>query len=721
MDQSTPVAKRAGTRILAPGQNSWRIERAHRMRILVDGAEYFTALRRSLAQAQRTIFILGWDIDSRVRLVPEGANDGLPETFCEFLNAVVTRRRGLRAYILSWDFAMLFALEREWLPVYKLDWRTHRRLSFRLDAKHPVGASHHQKIVVIDDALAYVGGFDITQRRWDTSEHAEDCPGRRDPNGEPYGPFHDIQAMVDGDAARAVGELARERWHRATGRRARSVAIAPRNDPWPERYSADIEDVDVAISRTTPPYERQRGTYEIRQLHIDMIGAAQRYIYMENQYFSSSIIGAAIASRLREPDGPEAVVVAPRRESGWLEETTMGVLRARLHQRLRDADSAQRYRMYCPELPHASAGCLNVHSKLMVVDDDWLTVGSANLSNRSMGFDTECNLSLEAAGDERLRVAIAGIRNRLLAEHLGTDVERVRSEFARRNRLIDTIEALRGQGRTLAPAEPFVSEEIDALVPAEAVIDPERPVDPDELVAEFVPPEESRPAANRVVRTAVAFLALGALAAAWRWTPLRDWLDVGLLLSFADQWDARSPLTPLAVMAVYVVAGLLVMPVLVLIGVTGIAFGPLLGALYALAGALASAAVTYGIGRRLGRETVRRLAGARLNRISKQLARRGMLAIAIVRMLPLAPFTIVNVVAGASHIGLRDFLLGTVIGMLPGILATVVFVDRIVEALRNPSALTFITLALVIGLVVGAMVALRRRLAGIAGGEQRPA
>jgi uncharacterized membrane protein YdjX (TVP38/TMEM64 family) len=162
------------------------------------------------------------------------------------------------------------------------------------------------------------------------------------------------------------------------------------------------------------------------------------------------------------------------------------------------------------------------------------------------------------------------------------------------------------------------------------------------------------------------------------------------------------------------------MPVLVLIAVTGIVFGPVLGAAYALAGAIASAAVTYGIGRRLGRDTVRRLAGARLNRISKQLARRGILAIAVVRMLPIAPFTIVNVVAGASHIGLRDFLLGSVIGMLPGILATVVFVDRIVEALRTPSPGTLISLAVVAAVLVGVALLVRRRLAAL-GGTQRPA
>ena len=721
MDQATRDAGRTALRILAPGRNCWRIDRARRLRFLVDGAEYFTAVRRAIAQAQRTIFILGWDIDSRMRLVPEGANDGLPEGLCEFIDAIVARRRTLRAYILSWDFAMLFALEREWMPVYKLDWRTHRRLSFRLDAKHPVGASHHQKVVVIDDALAFVGGFDLTQRRWDTSEHAPNAPGRRDVNGAPYSPFHDIQAMVDGDVARALGQLARERWRRAVGRRARPLRAAPENAPWPEDYSVDIHDVDVAIARTEPPLDGEPGVYEIRRLHSDMIAAAQRYFYIENQYFSSSVIGNSIAERLSEPGGPEAVVVAPRRESGWLEETTMGVLRARLHRRLKAADAEGRYRMYCPHLPHLATSCLNVHSKLLAVDDDVLTIGSANLSNRSMGFDTECNLAIEAAGDVRLRDAIAGIRNRLLGEHLDIEPARVASEIDKRDSLIAAIQALRGEGRTLQPMDPAVTPDIDALVPPEAVIDPERPVDPDELVAQFVPREATRPAANRLVRIAALVLVLAALAAAWRWTPLREWLDLNLLVDIANRLDALSPFTPLAVILAYVIAGLVVMPVTVLIAVTGIVFGPVLGTLYAIAGALASAAVTHALGRRLGRNTVRRLAGARLNRISKRLARRGMLAVAVVRMLPIAPFTIVNVVAGASHIGLRDFLLGTLIGMLPGILATVVFVDRILEAMRNPGVSAFASLAVVVVILVAVAILLRRRLAGLAAAAQRPA
>ncbi|MBI4207549.1 MAG: VTT domain-containing protein [Betaproteobacteria bacterium] len=720
MDQLEQNTARAAPWVLAPGRNCWRIERAQRLRFLVDGAEYFTAVRKAIARAQRTIFILGWDIDSRMRLMPQGANDGLPEGLCDFINAVVAGRPNVRAYILSWDFAMLFALEREWLPVYKLDWRTHPRLSFRLDANHPVGASHHQKVVVIDDALAFVGGFDLTQRRWDTPEHACDAAARCDANGTPYPPFHDLQAMVDGNVARALGELARTRWHQAVGRPARSLDTAPRNDPWPIECPPDITDVDVAVARTEPAFNGRPGALEIRQLHFDMIAAARRHLYMENQYFSSSAIAHALAQRLREADGPEVVLVSPRWESGWLEETTMGVLRARLHHRLREADPVGRYRMYCPDLPRLTTGCLNLHSKLLVADDELLTIGSANLSNRSMGFDTECNLALEARGEERVRRAIAGLRNRLLGEHLGTEPGRVGAEIMRRSSLVKAIEALRGSGRTLQPIEPIVTADIDALVPDEALIDPERPVDPAKLVADFVPAEATRPAANRMARTAILVLVLAALAAAWRWTPLRDWLDVGLLVGMATMLE-EAPFTPLAVVAAYVVAGLMVMPVTVLIAVTGIVFGPIVGALYALAGAVMSAAVTYAVGRHLGRDTVRRLAGARLNRISQRLGQRGLIAIVVVRILPLAPFTIVNIVAGASHIGLRDFILGTVIGMTPGILATVVFVDRILEAVRNPGVGTFVSLAVVASLLVAVVVMLRRRLANLSGGHHRAA
>jgi phosphatidylserine/phosphatidylglycerophosphate/cardiolipin synthase-like enzyme/uncharacterized membrane protein YdjX (TVP38/TMEM64 family) len=708
MDRHPRTALAEG--LLVPGRNCWRMEPARRLAFLIDGAAYFSALRASIRQAKRSVFILGWDIDSRIRLVPDGANDGFPEELGAFLNEVVKRRPHLRMYVLSWDFAMVFAMDREWMPLYKLDWRTHRRLSFRLDDKHPTGASHHQKIVAIDDAVAFVGGLDLTHCRWDTPSHGCEHPGRCDPEGKPYRPYHDVQAIVDGAAAGALAELCRDRWQRATGRKPRPLDPAPANDPWPVDLAPDVTDVEVAIARTDPGYVTGQAVEEIRRLYVDAISAAKHSMYLENQYFSSSVVGAALEARLRSPDAPDIVVVSRQAEEGWLEERTMGVLRSRLHRQLEAADAGGHYRLYYPhvpglELPHV----LNVHSKVLIVDDELCSVGSANFSNRSMGFDTECNIAIEARGNELVRSAIAGLRNRLLAEHLGTDPESVAAEAVQhRGSLIKTIEALKRPGRALEPIDPRVPPEIDALVPASAVVDPERPVDPEQLVKEFVPRTERKPVAGRVTRVATALVMLAAIAAAWQWTPLREWIALESLVSAAREFQ-YSPIAPFVVIAAYLAAGLLVVPITVLIVATGIVFGPLVGGMYALTGALLSAALTYWIGAHLGRNAVRHLAGRRLNRITRRLAKKGIVAIALIRVLPIAPFSIVNAVIGASQIPLREFLLGTALGMTPGIAATVIFVDRVTAAVTDPGLGTFGIVVAFVALLVAAAVYVNRR------------
>jgi len=428
--------------LLAPGRNCWRIEHAERVAFLVDGEDYFAAVRDALSRAQRSFFIIGWDIDSRMELVSGGARDGLPEPLGDFLNALVAQRRGLRGYVLSWDFAMLYAAEREWLPVYKLDWRTHRRLSFRLDDRHPPGTSHHQKLVIVDDAVAFVSGFDLTRARWDTRTHASDDPRRVDHRGQTYPPFHDTGIVVGGACARALSELARERWRRATGRQPRRIAQATVDEVWPVTAPPDITSIGVAIARTEPAFDGHSAVSEIRQLYLDAIASARRQIFAENQYFTSRSIANAFAQRLREADAPDIAVLSPYIQCGWLENSTMGVLRARNHRALRKADRHGRYRLYSPILPWLDhdVTCLNVHSKLAIVDDDLVIIGSANLADRSLGIDTECNLALEAGGDPRARRAIARLRERLLAEHLDCSVDEVASAAAREGPLIRLIE-----------------------------------------------------------------------------------------------------------------------------------------------------------------------------------------------------------------------------------------------------------------------------------------
>ncbi|MEO8536855.1 MAG: phospholipase D-like domain-containing protein, partial [Betaproteobacteria bacterium] len=214
--------------------------------------------------------------------------------------------------------------------------------------------------------------------------------------------------VVVGDCTRALGDLARERWRRATGKTPRRSPPSAVDEVWPSGVASAAMDVDVAIARTEPAFAGREAVAEVRMLHEDAIAAARRFIYAENQYFTSHAIAEAFAARLGEARPPEIAVVSPYSQSGWLEITTMGVLRSRIHRKLRAADRDGKYRLYCPILgwQKATEGCLNVHSKVLIVDDTLLTVGSSNLADRSLSLDTECHLVIEAGGTPRRRTLI---------------------------------------------------------------------------------------------------------------------------------------------------------------------------------------------------------------------------------------------------------------------------------------------------------------------------
>ncbi len=430
--------------ILQEGHNCWRLAESGRAAFLIDGAAYFAAFAAAVARARRSVFILGWDIDSRIRLHRDGQQGDLPQRLGSFLDAVAARRKELHIHILDWDFAMLYALEREPLPSLKLGWQSHRRVHFRLDDQHPIGASHHQKIVVIDDRIAFVGGLDLAQGRWDTAEHAADDPRRRD-NGLCYPPFHDVQMLVDGETAAALGELARRRWQRVTGELPPPAGDA--GDPWPPEVTPDLHGVRIGIARTAPAFSLGGEIREVEKLYLDAIAAARTAIYIENQYLTSSVIGAALAARLREKQGPEVLLVLPRECSGWLEENTMGVLRARILRRLREADRYGRLLVCYPDTKGLGNHFIQVHSKLLVIDDRLVRIGSANLNNRSMGFDTECDLAIEADRPE-VQEAIARFRHRLLAEHLGCTPAVVAEAVARNDSLLQCGDAAERQHRS---------------------------------------------------------------------------------------------------------------------------------------------------------------------------------------------------------------------------------------------------------------------------------
>ncbi len=414
--------------------------------------------------------------------------------------------------------------------------------------------------------------------RWDTCRHEKDDPRRVNVLGKPYPPFHDVGIVVDGDCARALGELARERWRRATGHPPRRAPATPGSEAWPAGVEPALTDIDVAIARTEPAFNGYPAVGEIRQLHLDAIAGARRRIFAENQYFTSRLISDAFAQRLREDDAPEIAVISPFTQSGWLEISTMGVLRGRNHRLLRAADRHGRYRLYYPTLPWLDGkdDCLNIHSKVLVVDDELLMIGSANLADRSMGTDTECNLALEARGDPRVERAIAGFA-RSVARRASRPLA-VGSCRGHRpeHSLHQGIAALSHEGRRcLKVIEPELDPKLDALVPDQQVLDPERPIDPDTIVADLVPREEARSGARgRLTGVALVVVALTAAAVAWRYTPLQAWLEPARLIELGDVAARGSPGAAYAILA-FVGGGLVLFPVSVLVAVTVVLFGPI--------------------------------------------------------------------------------------------------------------------------------------------------
>lgn len=204
---------------------------------------------------------------------------------------------------------------------------------------------------------------------------------------------------------------------------------------------------------------------------------------------------------------------------------------------------------------------------------------------------------------------------------------------------------------------------------------------------------------------------LGLVWMAWRDPAWRVLLSPIMLAEFGRQVLAW-PLGPVWVLLAYVAAVALAMPVLALITLGVLIFGPWPGMAYALAGMVAGATVTYGLGRLTGAQVLDRVLKGRWQLMSTHLHRRGLWAIVLLRALPVAPFIVVNLGAGALRVRLRDYVLGTFLGLLPGTILISLFMRQVQQAVRTATPSAWLALAGGVLLVAGALWWLNRQLRG---------
>jgi phospholipase D1/2 len=474
---------------------------AVRSGLLIDGRDFYRAVYDACSQATRTILMTGWQFDSSVELLRGADAEGAPYPveMLRFLAALCRERPELDVYLLAWEASAFFALEREPLQKIIFHWRGHRRIHYKMDNCHPVGASQHQKLVIVDRGIAFLGGMDICSSRWDDRDHRADNDLRRSGRHR-YTPYHDVQAYVTGDAVDVLRDWFCERWRLATGHEM-DLPDVPRR-PIEIRPTYEVCAPVVGLTRTWPEMERPPtpAVCEIEGLHHRAIAAAERVLYIENQYFSSDELGRAVIERLERRDAPklEIVMILPERSAGLKERIAIGAYQAAILEHIVGTAAREGHRVgvYYTAAPGPDGDVpVFIHAKVLAVDDRFLLVSSANATNRSMGFDSELGIAWEAPEEtDSLRSA----RVELMREHIGVAGAEAHELLAPIPGLVERLDRVARERTGRLRLHRLNRDErpgwfLSRLMPRETPLDPDR-----SMVEELLP--ESGRLVDRVLR-----------------------------------------------------------------------------------------------------------------------------------------------------------------------------------------------------------------------------
>ncbi|MBC77098.1 MAG: hypothetical protein CME64_13880 [Halobacteriovoraceae bacterium] len=414
-------------RLLKEGHNCWKISNAEKLALLYDGANYFDALFNTLPKAKSSIQIFGWEVDARLGL--HTINPDYPKNLRIYLLGVASSKN-VSISVSSWKPALYLKFDRELFAPFKWWKKSNSKVHYRQVRTPTTFSSYHEKVCIIDKQLCFLGGIDITKRRWDTQLHRVEDAKRIDGKGVKYNPVHDVQLAISGKVVKQVSEALADRFH------PRDKNLNEEHSTnWPSEHPPQLRDVNVAISRTDPT----RNVFEIEKFYLDAIRSSKKYIFIENQYLSHAEVIRSLCEKLNEVNGPEIVIIVPRSYPGFFERAIFSNERRKAIKRLKASDKYDRLLILYPKTETNKLDkFIVVHSKLMAVDGKLFTVGSANLNHRSLKVDNEMNICLEAATPEE-ETFINDAPITLLAEHLDISKEVFTSSWRLNNSLKASI------------------------------------------------------------------------------------------------------------------------------------------------------------------------------------------------------------------------------------------------------------------------------------------
>ncbi len=375
----------------------WRTGTVGRWELIWDAEPHFDRVSQLWEQARQSIVVVGWQLDSRLRLRKPLANGLTPaldlshtETLREKVLRLCDDRPELRFYLLLWDHPMFYVPQREWLQT-RIWEEIHPRVHLVFDHRHPLGASHHEKIVIVDGHTALVGSVDLCGDRWDSTRHLPHDPARSlDHLSETHGPYHELGIELSGQTCNDLLEHVGTRWR------------ALSSIDFPEPGPAPAGGTPVLLSRTHSEPEASI-TREVEFLFEFLILQTRRRLWLEGQYFWSEKVAGSLLALMRRHCSSRAgmlEITLILADSSLLRGLSSRMIRKQLSLVARLQSFAERHpdRLRFKVLrPYSGARPVYVHSKILVVDDRWLSIGSANFSDRALRLDSEIMVTVDAS------------------------------------------------------------------------------------------------------------------------------------------------------------------------------------------------------------------------------------------------------------------------------------------------------------------------------------
>jgi uncharacterized membrane protein YdjX (TVP38/TMEM64 family) len=532
--------------------------------------------------------------------------------------------------------------------------------------------------------------MDVSTNRWDTRDHPVVSEERDGPDGE-YGPLHDVQMVSSGPVVADFAQLVRWRWQRVAENTpiniredARNDENAPLPEAWPEDYPPLFENVECALARTIPFMDEVEPAQEVRHMLLDLIGEAESVIYIENQFTTRQEIAEALNRQLKLKPDLSVIIVSSYEPKGKFECEAFWASRIEFKAILEKGIDPKRVKLTYSSIEDMQGrkAYKRIHSKVMTIDNKYLVIGSSNLSNRSMTLDTEIDTVLFGNSRDN-QACIEQVRNDLLAEHTGRDIDAMPEIFNNQYPVEALMQGQIAHGYVLTEVRDEVFTEHSVKNVFRSLSDPEEP-----LISVPTFDGDALPARNpkrRSIMILIGVAIIAVLGGLMFWASQSiPWLSSDSINAFLEKSRGTYFALP-TVLLVYVVGGVLFFPVTVLSLAVAAIFGPIWGPIYGIMGALMSSAIMFGVGKLSGNAGLKKIGGPKVAAVDEKLKRSGVVGVAAIRMLPIAPFSLVNLVAGISSIGIFQFLVGTFLGMFPPMIAKGLVGDSIAQIWQNPS------------------------------------